>query len=119
MDYMRQGIGLQGYAQKNPKNEYKIQSFKLFTKMLENLKSQVVSILCRIQVRMRTQEEIDEENKARAQEAEIERQKEAQQEQEDKMRQEAKAFADMHIGRNDPCPCGSGKKYKNCHGRFI
>ena len=51
MDYMRQGIGLQGYAQKNPKNEYKIQSFNLFSKMLDNLKDQVVSILCRIQVK--------------------------------------------------------------------
>ena len=119
MDYMRQGIGLQGYAQKNPKNEYKIQSFKLFTKMLDNLKTQVVSILCRIQVKVRTPEELEfeKQEKARAQEEAMAQQ--SMQEEEAKMREEAKAFANMHIGRNDPCPCGSGKKYKNCHGRFI
>ena len=108
MDYMRQGIGLQGYAQKNPKNEYKIQSFNLFSKMLDNLKDQVVSILCRIQVRLKSPEEAAAEQKA------IEERNE-----EMKMREEAKKYAEMHIGRNDPCPCGSGKKFKVCHGRFI
>lgn len=108
MDYMRQGIGLQGYAQKNPKNEYKIQSFNLFSKMLDNLKDQVVSILCRIQVRLKSPEEAEAEQKA------IEERNE-----EAKMREEAKQYAGMHIGRNDPCPCGSGKKFKVCHGRFI
>lgn len=108
MDYMRQGIGLQGYAQKNPKNEYKIQSFNLFSKMLDNLKEQVVSILCRIQVRLKSPEEAAAEQKA------IEEHNE-----EMKMREEAKKYAGMHIGRNDPCPCGSGKKFKVCHGRFI
>ena len=108
MDYMRQGIGLQGYAQKNPKNEYKIQSFNLFSKMLDNLKDQVVSILCRIQVRLKSPEEAAAEQKA------IEEHNE-----EMKMREEAKKYVGMHIGRNDPCPCGSGKKFKVCHGRFI
>ena len=108
MDYMRQGIGLQGYAQKNPKNEYKIQSFNLFSKMLDNLKDQVVSILCRIQVRLKSPEEAAAEQKA------IEEHNE-----EMKMREEAKQYAGMHIGRNDPCPCGSGKKFKVCHGRFV
>ena len=108
MDYMRQGIGLQGYAQKNPKNEYKIQSFNLFSKMLDNLKDQVVSILCRIQVRLKSPEEAAAEQKA------IEERNE-----EMKMREEAKKYAGMHIGRNDPCPCGSGKKFKVCHGRFV
>ena len=108
MDYMRQGIGLQGYAQKNPKNEYKIQSFNLFSRMLDNLKDQVVSILCRIQVRLKSPEEAAAEQKA------IEERNE-----EMKMREEAKKYAGMHIGRNDPCPCGSGKKFKVCHGRFI
>ena len=108
MDYMRQGIGLQGYAQKNPKNEYKIQSFNLFSKMLDNLKDQVVSILCRIQVRLKSPEEAAAEQKT------IEEHNE-----EMKMREESKKYAGMHIGRNDPCPCGSGKKFKVCHGRFI
>ena len=108
MDYMRQGIGLQGYAQKTPKNEYKIQSFKLFEKMLNTLKDQVVSILCRIQVRLKTPEEAQREQEELAA-----RQEEA------KMREEAKQYANMRVGRNDPCPCGSGKKFKACHGRYI
>ena len=108
MDYMRQGIGLQGYAQKNPKNEYKIQSFKLFEKMLNTLKDQVVSILCRIQVRLKTPEEAQREQEELAA-----RQEEA------KMREEAKQYANMRVGRNDPCPCGSGKKFKACHSRYI
>ncbi len=107
MDYMRQGIGLQGYAQKNPKSEYKIASFNLFSEMLENLKYQVVSLLCRIQVRLRSPEEEQAEKEAQA-----EAEKEAQ------MREQNKIYESMHIGRNDPCPCGSGLKYKNCHGKY-
>ena len=112
MDYMRQGIGLQGYAQKNPKSEYKIASFNLFSEMLENLKFQVVSLLCRVQVRLRDpeQEKAEAEQKAAS---------DAQAEDEEKMREQAKLYAGMHIGRNDPCPCGSGKKFKNCHGKYV
>lgn len=112
MDYMRQGIGLQGYAQRNPKSEYKIQSFNLFSKMLENLKYQVVSLLCRVQVRLRD----PEQEKAEAEQKVAEAQAQAE---ENKMREEAKLYAGMHIGRNDPCPCGSGKKFKNCHGKYA
>ena len=108
MDYMRQGIGLQGYAQKNPKYEYKIQSFNLFEKMLVNLKIQVVSFLCRVQVRLKTPEEVALEEQHRAEAV-----------QEAKERAEAKEYAKLKIGRNDPCPCGSGKKFKACHGRLI
>ncbi len=107
MDYMRQGIGLQGYAQKNPKSEYKIASFNLFSEMLDNLKYQVVSLLCRIQVRLRSPEEEQSEKEAQA-----EAEREAQ------MREQNKIYESMHIGRNDPCPCGSGLKYKNCHGKY-
>ncbi|NLK85476.1 MAG: preprotein translocase subunit SecA [Aeromonadales bacterium] len=108
MDYMRQGIGLQGYAQKNPKNEYKIQSFNLFSKMLDSLKTQVVSILCRIQVRLKSPEEAQAEQEAREQNA-----------LEQKLKAEAAQYTNMHVGRNDPCPCGSGKKFKACHGKYI
>lgn len=109
MDYMRQGIGLQGYAQKNPKNEYKIQSFSLFTKMLDNLKYQVVRTLSRIQIRMPelTPEQIEQLKRQQAQKLATEQ-----------------AATDTsvdkpysHVGRNDPCPCGSGKKYKDCCGK--
>ncbi len=106
MDYMRQGIGLQGYAQKNPKNEYKIQSFNLFTKMLENLKYQVIRTLSRIQIRL---PELSEEQKR-----EIERLQEEQRALSEKIKAQGE---NLHIGRNAPCPCGSGKKYKDCCGK--
>ena len=112
MDYMRQGIGLQGYAQKNPKSEYKIESFRLFERMLENLKFQVVSLLCRVQVRLRDPEEAKQEEEAKSKEQQ-------EQAEEERMKEEAKQYAGLHIGRNDPCPCGSGKKFKNCHGRYV
>ena len=80
--------------------------------MLENLKFQVVSLLCRVQVRLRDpeQEKVEAEQKAAS---------DAQAEDEEKMREQAKLYAGMHIGRNDPCPCGSGKKFKNCHGKYV
>lgn len=139
MDYMRQGIGLQGYAQKNPKNEYKIQSFNLFTKMLENLKYQVIRMLSRVQVQIRPPG-LTEEQKAmlEARRAEMQRAIEAQQaaaaaavesaadkaEAEEAAgsdkaegKEQAQALPHRHVGRNDPCPCGSGKKYKDCCGK--
>lgn len=102
MDYMRQGIGLQGYAQRNPKNEYKIQSYNLFTKMLENLKYQVIRALSRIQFQVRP-------NLTPEQQEQLERMR--------KERESLTATPAQHVGRNDPCPCGSGKKYKDCHGK--
>ena len=87
--------------------------------MLDNLKMQVVSNLCRIQVRLKSKEEIEKEQQEREAIYQEQQRKADEAALEVKMREEAKAFAGMHIGRNDPCPCGSGKKYKNCHGRFI
>lgn len=112
MDYMRMGIGFQGYAQKNPKHEYKIQSFNLFSKMLENLKLQVVSILCRVQVKTQEQMQAEQQALEKAQQPKLS-------EEELKLKEEAQKFADMGTARNDPCPCGSGKKFKACHGRYI
>ncbi|WP_373818165.1 preprotein translocase subunit SecA [Glaesserella sp.] len=113
MDYLRKGIHLRGYAQKDPKQEYKKESFAMFTDMLDNLKSNVISILSRIQVR--SQEEVEQ--------AERERQAMAEQEashyhQEGSSAEQAdeQDFSNLNIGRNEPCPCGSGKKYKHCHG---
>lgn len=112
MDYLRKGIHLRGYAQKDPKQEYKKESFSMFTSMLDHLKANVISILSRIQVR--SQEEVEQ--------AERERQVAAEQES-SHYREEGTAgeeneqdLANLKIGRNDPCPCGSGKKYKHCHG---
>ncbi|WP_346428777.1 preprotein translocase subunit SecA [Succinatimonas hippei] len=125
MDYMRQGIGLQGYAQKNPKNEYKIQSFNLFTKMLDNLKYQVIRTLSRIQIQIRAPELTEEQKEElRRRQAEVEQHKREEavrqlQEMDKPNPQSGTPFKKvMHVGRNDPCPCGSGKKYKNCCGRL-
>ncbi|MDP0204202.1 preprotein translocase subunit SecA [Glaesserella parasuis] len=107
MDYLRKGIHLRGYAQKDPKQEYKKESFAMFTDMLDHLKSNVISVLSRIQVR--SQEEVEQ--------AERERQAHAEQESSHYHAEgEEQDFSDLHIGRNEPCPCGSGKKYKHCHG---
>lgn len=107
MDYLRKGIHLRGYAQKDPKQEYKKESFAMFTNMLDQLKSNVISVLSRIQVR--SQEEVEQ--------AERERQAHAEQESARYHTEgEDDDFSNLNIGRNEPCPCGSGKKYKHCHG---
>lgn len=119
MDHLRQGIHLRGYAQKNPKQEYKREAFELFADMLEALKLEVISILSKVQVR--AQEEVDAiEEKRRA--ADAAQTKEFQHESSptsgaEPSPQQARA-ATAQVGRNEPCPCGSGKKYKHCHGRI-
>ncbi|KQN58115.1 MULTISPECIES: preprotein translocase subunit SecA [unclassified Erwinia] len=119
MDYLRQGIHLRGYAQKDPKQEYKRESFAMFAAMLESLKYEVVSTLSKVQVRM--PEEVEQMEEQRRQEAE----RLAQQQHlshVDDATEEAQALAaqtgERKVGRNDLCPCGSGKKYKQCHGRL-
>ena len=109
MDYLRKGIHLRSYGQKDPKNEYKKESFAMFTEMLDLLKTNVISVLSRIQVR--SQEEVATEQQAaqQAQESEAEQAVDM-----DNLTEEQ--LANLHISRNDPCPCGSGKKYKHCHG---
>ncbi|MBL4242921.1 preprotein translocase subunit SecA [Vibrio fluvialis] len=121
MDHLRQGIHLRGYAQKNPKQEYKRESFELFEGLLESLKSDVITILSK--VRVQQQEEVERmEAQRRAQAEDAARHAQAQHanadgspEQDDHqpmVREERK------VGRNEPCPCGSGKKYKQCHGKI-
>ena len=111
MDYMRLGIGLQGYAQRNPKNEYKIQSFNLFTKLLENIKYQVIKMLSRVQIQMRPpveEEQVAPQSTMAA--ASLDNKDKDQTPNTDPM---------PNVGRNDPCPCGSGKKYKDCCGKAV
>ena len=126
MDYLRQGIHLRGYAQKDPKQEYKRESFNMFANMLESLKYDVIGILSRVQIR--SQEEVDEAERQRL--AEMEKLMAKQQANHDSVAsingesEELSAGASSQpivrtqakVGRNDPCPCGSGKKYKHCHG---
>jgi preprotein translocase subunit SecA len=129
MDYLRQGIHLRGYAQKQPKQEYKSEAFELFGQMLDKVKLEVVTLLARI--RVRNEEEIA------AMEAEERRQAQAIAAQmqfkhanvaelagggfdsDDEAAQSQAQSGVPKVGRNDPCPCGSGKKYKHCHGQLA
>ncbi|KLN96538.1 preprotein translocase subunit SecA [Moellerella wisconsensis] len=121
MDYLRQGIHLRGYAQKDPKQEYKRESFNMFSNMLESLKYEVISTLSKVHVRM--PEEVEALELQRRNEAErLAKQQQlshATEEEALMSEAEAKIATEGHkIGRNDTCPCGSGKKYKHCHGRL-
>ncbi|MCU6668118.1 preprotein translocase subunit SecA [Enterobacteriaceae bacterium H4N4] len=119
MDYLRQGIHLRGYAQKDPKQEYKRESFAMFASMLESLKYEVISTLSKVQVRM--PEEVEEMEQQRREEAERLAQMQHLSHQDDEAAAAAaiaEQSGDRKVGRNDPCPCGSGKKYKQCHGRL-
>jgi preprotein translocase subunit SecA len=132
MDYLRQGIHLRGYAQKQPKQEYKREAFELFSEMLEKVKRQVVTLLAR--VRVRSEEEIAQMEAAERAAAEA-KARHLQFQHADSggygADEEAAAVASPggqgfqqaarampKVGRNDPCPCGSGKKYKHCHGQL-
>ena len=115
MDYLRKGIHLRSYGQKDPKNEYKKESFAMFTEMLNHLKMNVISVLSRIQVR--SQEEVEEAQRQQAEAAQAEASHyETSDEEEQLENLTEEQLANLNIGRNDPCPCGSGKKYKHCHG---
>jgi preprotein translocase subunit SecA len=110
MDHLRQGIHLRGYAQKNPKQEYKRESFELFSEMLENLKHDVITILSKVQIRAESDVEAVEEQHRKAEDVPMNFEHQSS----------ASAAADEvpRVGRNEPCPCGSGKKYKQCHGKL-
>ncbi|MEI2563907.1 preprotein translocase subunit SecA [Vibrio metoecus] len=121
MDHLRQGIHLRGYAQKNPKQEYKRESFELFEELLESLKSDVITVLSK--VRVQQQEEVERmEAQRRAQAEEAARHAHAQHASSDEIEQEESnqpmVRDERKVGRNEPCPCGSGKKYKQCHGQI-
>ncbi|KGQ18863.1 Preprotein translocase subunit SecA [Lysobacter dokdonensis DS-58] len=134
MDYLRQGIHLRGYAQKQPKQEYKKEAFELFGEMLEKVKREVVSLLAR--VRIRSEEEIAQAEAAERARAEaMARQMQFKHPEtggygadEEAAQAQADGMPSLEllppgrtdrVGRNDPCPCGSGKKYKHCHGQLA
>jgi preprotein translocase subunit SecA len=117
MDHLRQGIHLRGYAQKNPKQEYKRESFELFSQMLDTLKVDVISILSRVQVQQQADVEAVEEQR-RAAEVERKFEHESVTEPEAAERPAVSQRTGPKVGRNEPCPCGSGKKYKQCHGKL-
>ncbi|HBC5915338.1 TPA: preprotein translocase subunit SecA [Proteus mirabilis] len=120
MDYLRQGIHLRGYAQKDPKQEYKRESFAMFANMLESLKYEVISTLSKVQVRL--PEEVEELERRRREEAErLAKQQQLSHEVTKESQMSAvdgQVASGKKVGRNEPCPCGSGKKYKHCHGKL-
>ncbi|MER2472104.1 preprotein translocase subunit SecA [Photorhabdus laumondii] len=121
MDYLRQGIHLRGYAQKDPKQEYKRESFAMFANMLESLKYEVISTLSKVQVRLPEEvEALEQQRRAEAERLAKQQQLSHEIEKGALMSTTEAQIASgaRKVGRNDPCPCGSGKKYKHCHGRL-
>jgi preprotein translocase subunit SecA len=119
LDYLRQGIHLRGYAQKNPKQEYKREAFELFSQLLDVVKLDVTRIL--MTVRIQTQEQVSAAAEAIEQQAsQLENVTYTHPGEDGSVVSEADpATVVPKVGRNDPCPCGSGKKYKACHGRLA
>ena len=126
MDYLRQGIHLRGYAQKNPKQEYKRESFELFSQLLDKINYDVVSALSKFEVQMEEDVQAMEAQHRRVANLQNAQYKHAEI---DLLNESEVAVAEPSkpsnvtylrdtpkVGRNDPCPCGSGKKYKQCHG---
>jgi preprotein translocase subunit SecA len=133
MDYLRQGIHLRGYGQKNPKQEYKRESFLLFEALLNNIKLETIKVLSHVKVRQ--EEEMSDIEEQRRKEAEaMAKLANFEHETASAIEEEAKANPGVNVeedaaaqpfvrderkvGRNEPCPCGSGKKYKHCHGKI-
>ncbi|AEH32385.1 preprotein translocase subunit SecA [Vibrio anguillarum] len=126
MDHLRQGIHLRGYAQKNPKQEYKRESFELFEELLNSLKTDVITILSKVRVQQQEEvERMEAQRQAQAEEA-ARRQQFQHQSADSSVADEASedqghqpmVREERKVGRNEPCPCGSGKKYKQCHGQI-
>jgi preprotein translocase subunit SecA len=122
MDYLRQGIGLRGYGQKDPRQEYKREAFGMFTDMLERIKHDLIGIVSRVQVRTESDvEAVDQQRRSQAP-------RQYRHAEASAMGEEGQAEAGgqtpftrkgRKVGRNEPCPCGSGKKYKQCHGKLT
>ncbi|WAN10747.1 preprotein translocase subunit SecA [Stutzerimonas balearica] len=130
MDHLRHGIHLRGYAQKNPKQEYKRESFALFQELLESIKRDSIRVLSHVQVRREDPAEEEARLRREAEElaqrmqfqhAEVSALEESQDEpaegEQDGASNVTPIRSEPKIGRNEPCPCGSGKKYKHCHGQ--
>ncbi|CAG1018081.1 partial Protein translocase subunit SecA, partial [Burkholderiaceae bacterium] len=120
LDYLRQGIHLRGYAQKNPKQEYKREAFELFSQLLDVVKMDVTRVL--MTVRIQSQEEVAQAAEAIEERAERISNVTYRHPNEDgsvSEESDVAVAAVPKVGRNDPCPCGSGKKYKHCHGRLA
>jgi preprotein translocase subunit SecA len=115
LDLMRHTIVLRAYGQKDPLNEYKKEAFNMFANLLSVLKERVSVVICHTQIQTDSQDQMN-----RAMEKEQNRKMSIQHDsniQEDGSKLDPRIFA--NVSRNDPCPCGSGKKFKHCHGRIV
>ncbi|MBC3885489.1 preprotein translocase subunit SecA [Undibacterium griseum] len=129
LDHLRQGIHLRGYAQKNPKQEYKREAFELFAQMLDLIKGEVIRTVVTVRIQSREEIEAAEEQMAQPQVENVHYQHadfDANASPEDMLAPAAlesdgqpEMVYGLKVGRNDPCPCGSGKKYKQCHGKLA
>jgi preprotein translocase subunit SecA len=120
LDHLRQGIHLRGYAQKNPKQEYKREAFELFASMLDAIKREVSRILMTVEIRTEQQVAAAEPAPAVVENVQYHHadyDEALAQAEEDRKVQPIRRQKDK-TGRNDPCPCGSGRKYKHCHGKL-
>ena len=122
MDYLRQGIGLRGYAQKNPKQEYKREAFEMFSELLDRVKYEVITIASKVQVKAEEDVQAIEEQRRASSDMQFQHADASamgHQEASDKDDHAPFVRETRKVGRNEPCPCGSGKKYKQCHGKLI
>ena len=122
LDHLRQGIHLRGYAQKNPKQEYKREAFELFSLMLDTVRTEVTRQLMLVQIQTAEEVEavVEKQEQAELRNVQYHRNEDADEALE-KANAEVKVqpfIRGQKVGRNDPCPCGSGKKYKQCHGKL-
>ncbi len=121
LDHLRQGIHLRGYAQKNPKQEYKREAFELFGGMLEAVKLEVTKTLLTVEIRASTEvppvDDLQHVENVRLQHADYAEALDAVAD--DSKKVQPRVRPTQKVGRNEACPCGSGKKYKHCHGRLI
>jgi preprotein translocase subunit SecA len=127
MDYLRQGIHFRGYAQKDPKQEYKREAFEMFTNLLEHIKYEVIEILFKVQVRQEEDVQAIDEQMQAPREMHFEHaaapglddfEQVSVVEEEQNVLEQPFVREGAKVGRNDVCPCGSGKKYKQCHGKL-
>lgn len=127
MDHLRQGIHLRGYAQKNPKHEFKREAFEMFTQMLRAVDQRVIEIISKVQFQTQTDAQLLEQQQRQASNIEFQHAeaasltdetREASENEKADNTQTPFVRPEKKVGRNEPCPCGSGKKYKQCHGQL-
>ena len=116
MDSLRQGIHFRGYAQKDPKQEYKRESFDMFTSLLDHIKYEVISLLAKVQLSADDLDDIDDDDDEYPELQDMSFNH--GEKEEESVENDAPFVNDIKVGRNEPCPCGSGLKYKQCHGKL-